>query len=81
MIYVRVELWPLGFREKAKVLGEAFITNTGRGNKNVGHYTYRINGKLGRHMSSGEVTGFPRQRLHMWDLLKRVLVAARHIPE
>lgn len=78
MIYVRVEMWPLGFKERAKVLGEAFIRNDGTGDRSLGNYTYRVNGKDGHHiMHSGEVKRFPRARLHMWDLLKLILIDCR----
>jgi hypothetical protein len=77
MIYVRVEMWPLGYKERAYVLGEAFIRNDGTGDKSVGNYTYRLNGKNGVHMNSGAVKGFPRQRYHVWNLIKIILNKAR----
>lgn len=38
MIYVRIELWPFGDRDRRAVLGEMVIANDGTGTKNIGNY-------------------------------------------
>jgi hypothetical protein len=38
MIYLRVEMWPGGNRERAYVLGEGTITNDGAGDLTTGSY-------------------------------------------
>lgn len=78
MIYVRVELWPFGNKEKASVLGEAHIWNKGsRADATRADYGFRLFGKRSRPMGEGEITDFPRRRLLAWDLVQRVLTAAR----
>lgn len=41
MIYVRVELWPWGMRDRARLLGEATISNVG-GDAARGDYEVRL---------------------------------------
>lgn len=78
MIHVTIELWPGGNREQSRLLGEAFITNTGSARDAPrADYHYTLKGKQGAHMHSGMLHDFPRQRLHVWDLLARVLLRAR----
>ena len=38
MIYVRIELWPLGNRERARLLQEVHIANDGTGDRDRGNY-------------------------------------------
>ncbi len=83
MIYVRMELWPGGDRERATCLGEAVISNTGEGTKTSGSYhTYLsrrggfkkpVTGAIRFSWREGCIDGFPRKRLLAWDLLFRVL--------
>jgi hypothetical protein len=87
MIYVRVELWPVGNRAAARVLGEAVVFNDGTGgNGPVGNYGVALSKKGGFGNGSrleaaqltnvwrkGAVRGFPRLRLGSWDLLLRAL--------
>lgn len=78
MIYVRIELWPGGNKERAKLLGEATIANIGGYAHDArGTYSYRLEGKAHTLLKAGRVTGFPRKRLLGWDLLYRVLRDAR----
>lgn len=43
MLYVRIELWPKGLKEKARLLGEAFIANDGKAlDHGVGHYNAKL---------------------------------------
>jgi hypothetical protein len=37
MLYIRIEIWPFGNRDKARVLGEATIANVG-GDNNMANY-------------------------------------------
>lgn len=85
MIYIRVELWPHGNRERMRLLGEATIANTGdsEDRANVGNYDVRLlnspeyanPGNEGKVWMQGRVEGFPRKRLGPWDLLFRALMA------
>lgn len=38
MLYVRIELWPGGQRENARLLQELTIVNDGDGDERIGHY-------------------------------------------
>jgi hypothetical protein len=86
MIYVRIELWPGGCKERARILQEGLIYNTG-GDRTTGEYEFKLS-KVGGFkaddralrtaqvknvLRSGEVKGFPRLRLYAPDLLLRVL--------
>lgn len=79
MIVVRVELWPLGDKTKARCLGEAEIENVG-GDMTTGHYAVRLLkwGAGRRTWKSGKVLDFPRVKLGPWDLLYRALAAVVH---
>lgn len=80
MVYVRIELWPGGFRRQARLLGEATIQNLGTGTSGSGEYGYRVWGKggmdRGPEIRRGVIFGFPRTRLLAWDLLTRALIKA-----
>lgn len=41
MIYIRVEMWPMGDKSKARLLGEATIANVG-GDGESGNYQTRL---------------------------------------
>lgn len=80
MLYVRIELWPRGVREKARVLGEGTITNTGIGGPTLGEYSVKLMkspeySKSGGIWKRGSVMSFPRLKLGPWDLLYRALKA------
>ncbi len=89
MIYVRIELWPGGSKERARCLQEGIIHNTG-GDVSTGEYEYLLS-KVGgfkatdqqlrtaqvKHvLRRGEIKGFPRLRLYAHDLLLRCLLLA-----
>jgi hypothetical protein len=82
MIYIRVEMWPGGFKERARLLGEATISNQG-GNPDRADYRIEIKKSpeyakaenVGKPWRRGEVIDFPRARLGPWDLLLRGLLA------
>lgn len=73
MVYVRIELWPRGYKENAKLLGEAFIANDCSGSATRGNYTTRLVNSQGRLFRAGAVKNFPRKRLNAFDLLFRAL--------
>jgi len=89
MIYVKIELWPGGCRERARCLQEAIIHNTG-GDRSTGEYEFlfsKVGGfkatdtelrtaKVKNVLRRGAVVGFPRLRLYAHDLLFRALAAA-----
>jgi len=83
MIYVRIEIWPLGSQDHKRVLGEAYISNTGKGTEQKGDYEYKLSKKKGFGPQGGNIWrkgfihNFPRKRLGPWDLLRRVVEAAR----
>ncbi len=89
MIFVKIELWPVGSRACARTLGEIIIHNTG-GDHRTGEYSYLIS-KVGGFKATDEQVGrtevknvlrrglvgnFPRLRLYATDLLLRVLASA-----
>ena len=84
MIVVRVELWPLGNKERSRHLGTAVIANDGTGTRDRGNYHVLL-GKFGEQdperllrvksaaWRRGRVEGFPRIVQGPWDLLGRAL--------
>ncbi len=90
MIYVRMEMWPKGNRERARLLGELLICNTGAGTPSRGTYHYALSKRGGfskrsdlptmntwNALARGTVSNFPRKAKLCWDLLKFVLGKAR----
>lgn len=89
MIYVRIELWPMGSRARARCLQEGIIYNVGGSHKS-GDYSYRLSkvggfkcsdaqiatGQVKNVLRQGSITGFPRLRLYAHDLLLRALLLA-----
>jgi hypothetical protein len=89
VIYVRLELWPRGRRERARLLGEATIANVG-GGAEVASYDFvllkspeysrtpgdPLNPTARTTWRKGQVRGFRRLKLGPWDLLLRCLMAA-----
>jgi len=76
MVVIRVEMWPKGDQSKAYLLGQASITNNAEGTLTRGNYVAQFFDKAGHLWRGGVVTGFPRKRLLVWDLLYRALKAA-----
>lgn len=82
MIVIKIELWPLGDKTKAQILGEIEITNDGAGTRDTGNYNVKLfkwnnkdRTKRGGIWRQGKVAGFPRKRLGPYDLLLRALLA------
>ncbi len=80
MIVVRVELWSAATGEKTE-LARMHIANTGTGTAARGSYfgqTFR--GRSAPALSKlieakqGHVENFPRQQLHVWNLVSRMLL-------
>lgn len=75
MIFIRIDLWPLGRKEKAKTLATAKIWNnaTSKSNK-LGNYNFELTlmneDKIWRE---GTIKDFPRKRYNMWYLLNLIL--------
>ncbi len=95
MIYVRIELWPGGNKNKASVLSEATIANVGE-TETSGSYQClfskrggfgwhdKVNYPLNKILRKVKVDSFPRKRLYAHDLLLRALTAAfgdRNLPK
>lgn len=86
MIYIKIELWPMGNRAQARTLQEGIIYNTG-GTTSVGEYKFAFSkqggfkgnlatGDVKNVLRHGEIKGFPRLRLYAQDLLLRALTLA-----
>lgn len=88
MIVVRIELWPCGRQERARVMAVGKIWNTCQGTPNSGDYLAEIYGGTSagippekadrpwdtmRPWKRCEVKGFPRRIQGSWDLLCRAL--------
>lgn len=83
MIFIRCELWPKGDSAKARVLGEATISNAGSGSvihgnysvilSKVGGFKGGVRGSAKNVWRTGAVINFPRKALGVWDLLYRAL--------
>ena len=85
MIVVRVELHSARTGEVTE-LARATICNTGEGTRTLGHYmaaTWRGRDRAaldasvrgGSHQRRAEVRDWPRQRLHVWNLVAEALSA------
>lgn len=53
MVYVRIELWPSGDRERAQLLQELVIANDGTGTERVGTYRAAVS-----HSTTFKGSGF-----------------------
>jgi hypothetical protein len=86
MIIVRVELHS-AITGKITEIARMGIANIGgtkvRGNYSVEAYRGRSAEQLGRRMPqrSGQVTNYPRLRLHVWHLVARALIAMDYAGE
>ena len=72
MIKTIVELYPAGYYNKKKLLGEMEIWNDLSGTLNRGNYKYIIKGKR-KTLKEGRYENFPRKSCNVWNLLKRIL--------
>lgn len=79
MIVIRVELWSAITGQRTE-LARMHIANTGGGTAASGNYageTFvgRSSAALDQQRVSkhGHVVGYPRQRLHVWNLVARML--------
>lgn len=75
MIRITIELLPLGDESRKRHMGTAEIWNDATGTIAQGNYKYRLS-KWGRPNSiwrAGEIGGFPRKSLGVWDLFFRAL--------
>lgn len=74
MIYVRVELWPFGQKEKAKVIGEMTVWNIG-GTDELGDYEVETKDDRGTGFT-GVIVGHDRKQ-SIWTLLRKALEVKR----
>ena len=81
MIVVRVELWSAITGKKTEI-ARMHIVNSGDGSQTLGNYTGqtfagRNSTALDRRVNvrSAGVDGYPRERLHVWNLVGRMLAA------
>lgn len=84
MIVVRVELHS-AITGKVTEIARAVLTNRGDGTATLGNYDVRTCrgrdvGTLSRHTAQreGEVLGYPRQRLHVWNLVAEALAVMKY---
>lgn len=70
MIYVRVELWPWGVKEKARLIGEMKVGNVG-GTDVVGDYEVQATDDRGTGFN-GVVLDHDRKQ-SVWALLRKAL--------
>lgn len=75
MIVVKVEMWPGGDKSRKRSLGSMSIANVS-GNDKLANYIYELYGAKGITMNSGNIMHYPRKRLHVFNLLYRILVDA-----
>ena len=87
MVVVRIELWPMGDKARARVLGEAALTCTGTsGDGRYGAYRVLLS-KFGGFASgiwrAGECSGHDRVKRGPYDLLYRALgaVLGQRVPD
>lgn len=79
MIYIRIEMWPGGDQKRSRLLAEGTIANTGTGTEEIGVYKYDLSRVVQDGTESrlrwkrGVVSGFPRLRQNVWQLLQRCL--------
>lgn len=81
MIVVRVELHS-AVNGQVTELGRCIITNDGTGTADVGHYDVsalrgrsKVQLDRGQVQRRGRVESWPRQRLHVWNLVAAALAA------
>jgi hypothetical protein len=85
MLYVRIEIWPLGSKDHKRLLGEGQISNMGKGTSTKADYEFKLSKfggfgpKGGNVWKKGVLLNFPRKKLGPWDLLKRAIETARKV--
>lgn len=78
MIVVKVELWPRGYRDSARSLGELHIWNDGTGTEKRGNYKAQLYGKKLKKMGKNvELKDWPRKSKNVWDLVLEMLSRSR----
>jgi hypothetical protein len=76
MLYIRIELWPRGNKNRARVLHEGTICNEGStATATRGNYSVVLCDRGGHSRWKGFIMGFPRKRLGAWELLRQALNA------
>jgi len=75
MIRVTVELLPGGCEVRKKTIGTAHISNNLTGTPTRGNYNFTLYDAGGKWWKAGTLSGFPRKKLLVWDLLFRALLA------
>lgn len=78
MLVIKVELWPHGDSERREEIAQMIIANDGTGTSSTGNYfghTFRKGSAMKKEnvIHSGTVKDYPRQRLHVWNLVARML--------
>jgi len=72
MIKITIELFP-PFSRTPKLLASGKIWNDLSGDKSNGNYKYELNLKRKQGWRTGSVSGFKRNQLNVWFLLKEII--------
>lgn len=75
MLRVTVELVPQGREDRKRTLVVGTIANMGK-DPRKGTYKIRLYDVLDRPYRSAVITGWPRTRRHVWQLVREALDAA-----
>lgn len=87
MIVVKIELWPLGFEERAREIGRMYLANDATGDAERGNYDVAVCRRGTSEVPhpidlsgptptrAGRVEGYPRQAYNVWRLIARALLA------
>ena len=76
MIKITIEVWPRGFETNKRTVATAIIANDISGTKTNGNYWAKLYKRRKAPWKEVKITGFPRQKLSVWELLYRILKEA-----
>lgn len=79
MIVIPIELWPFGYADHARSLGQLRISNDGTGDSHRGNYDVRVYSAgpvLGKPIREARVEDWPRQSRPVQELILAALLAA-----
>jgi len=70
MIFISVEIWPYGDKDKRRTLATAAIANDGSGNKTIGNYNAGFRIEDTKKVKTSSVLGFHRLKKDVWELIR-----------
>jgi len=74
MIKINIELYPLGFKEFKKKLGEIHLINDRTGTKEIGNYVINFYNEKNEEIEKYEVKNFKRLEKSVFDLLEKLFI-------